>query len=336
VTFEERARAVMKLGFTDRQARFLTTVVLHSGVCMDRHYCAFAGIRHGQKTQDFFDDLVHRRFATVYRCAHGRARLFHLHRRGLYEAVGEPDSRFRRPTPIARAIERLMLLDSVLAAREITWLATERDKVTHFTQLLHSRIDREELPHLTFGRDGTTTTRYFPDKLPVGVLAGGGTLIFTYLVNRDVPVDFRQFLHRHAGIFRALPRWTIRLLVPVHLEDAVRQYEAAWREEFASPLRPSTADELRWYFEERQRLEEQPQNGARDVGDQARYARARDAFSAPRYRVFYRSWLRQGPAALRQLVSPVLADAIARGTGRLETQVLPHRYLHLAPLVASS
>ena len=88
MTFEERARAVVKLGFTERQGRFLATVALHSGVCMDRHYCSFAGIRHGQKTQDFFEDLVDRRFATAYRCAHGRARIFHLHRRALYEAIG--------------------------------------------------------------------------------------------------------------------------------------------------------------------------------------------------------------------------------------------------------
>jgi len=334
MTFEERARAVMKLGFTERQGRFLATVALHSGVCMDRHYCSFAGIRHGQKTQDFFEDLVDRRFATAYRCAHGRARIFHLHRRGLYEAIGEPDSRFRRPTPIARAIDRMMLLDGVFASRDITWLATERDKVTHFTRLFHSRIDREELPHLTFGRADAKTTRYFPDKLPIGVHSDGGTYVFTYLVNRDLPVDFRPFLYRHAGLFRALPRWTIRLLVPLHLADATAPYEAAWREEFASPLRLSTADELRWYFEERRRLEQG--SGTTTSVDQARYARARDAFGAPRYRVFYRTWLRQGPTALRELVSPVLADAIARRTGQLETQVLRHPYLHLAPLVTTS
>ncbi len=332
--FADRARAVTKLGFTERQGSFLATVALHSGVCMDRHYCAFAGIRHGQKTHDFFEDLVGRRFATAYRCAHGRARIFHLHRRGLYEAIGEPDSRFRRPTPIARAIERLMLLDAVLASRNITWLATEREKVTHFTRLLHTRINRDELPHLTFGRDGAKTVRYFPDKLPIGVHSDGGTHVFTYLLNRDVPVDFRPFLHRHAGLFRALPRWTIRLLVPTHLEDAIGLYEAAWREEFASPLRLSTADELRWYFEQRRQLEQR--SGGTDGLDQARYVRARDAFGAPRYRVLYRAWLRQGPSTLRELVSPVLSDAIGRGTAQLETQVLPHPYLHLAPLVATA
>jgi hypothetical protein len=332
VTFEERAAAVAKQGFTDRQARFLVTVMLHSGVCMLRHYCAFAGIVCGQKARDFFKDLTNRRWATAYTCAHGRARILHLHRRGLYQAIGERDSRLRRPTPIARAVERLMVLDAVLASTDVTWLATERDKLTHFTLLLKSRLDREELPHLRFASRTSTTIRYFPDRLPVGVDADGATHVFTYLVSRDVPVDFRPFLRRHASLLRALPRWRVRLLIPRHLVDVVGLYEAAWREELGSPLRLSTADELRWYFEHRRRFVETGSNGH----DETRYARARDAFGAPRYQVLYRSWLKHGPAALNEVVSPVLADAIARETGRLETQILSHPYMHLAPLVTTA
>jgi hypothetical protein len=332
VTFDERAAAVVKHGFTERQARFLVTVMLHSGVCMLRHYCAFAGIVCGQKARDFFKGLTDRRLATAYACAHGRARILHVHRRGLYQAIGERDSRLRRPTPIARAVERLMVLDAVLGSADVTWLATERDKLAHFTLLLKSRLDREELPHLRFGAEASTTIRYFPDRLPIGVEARGVTHVFTYLVNRDVPVDFRPFLRRHAPLLRALPRWRVRLLVPGHLADAVGLYEAAWREELGSPLRLSTADELRWYFEHRHRFAATGSNGR----DQARYARARDAFGAPRYQVLYRSWLKHGPAALSEVVSPVLADAIARGTGRLETQMLSHPYMHLAPLVTTA
>lgn len=332
MTFEERTAAVAKHGFTERQARFLVTVMLHSGVCMLRQYCAFAGIVCGQKARDFFKALIDRRCATAYACAHGRARILHVHRRGLYRVIGEADSRLRRPTPIARAVERLMVLDAVLASSDVTWLATERDKLAHFTMLLKSRLDRDELPHLKFGPDGAPTVRYFPDRLPVGVHADGVTHVFTYLVNRDVPVDFRAFLRRHAPLLRALPRWRVRLLVPRHLADVVDLYEAAWREELGSPLRLSTAEELRWYFERRQQLAASRPDGH----DESRYARARDAFGAPRYRVLYRTWLRHGPSALSELVSPVLADAIARGAGQLETHVLSHPYLHLAPLVATA
>jgi len=244
VTDADRTRRVMPLGFTDRQASFLVTVMLHAGVCMLRQYCAFAGIVHGQKTRDFFKRLVTGRFATVYPCAHGRGRLFHVHRRSLYQAIGEPHSRFRRPTPIPRAVERLMVLDAVLSSPDMMWLAAERDKLAHFTHLLHGRVDREQLPHLTFGTGTARTVRYFPDRLPIGVPKDGHGHVFTYLVNRSVPVDFRPFLRRHAEILRGLPRWTVRLLVPQHLSESVTLYEAAWREELASPLRLSTAEEL--------------------------------------------------------------------------------------------
>ena len=41
----DRTQAIAAFGFTERQARFLVTVMLHSGVFVERQYCAFAGIR---------------------------------------------------------------------------------------------------------------------------------------------------------------------------------------------------------------------------------------------------------------------------------------------------
>jgi integrase len=47
----ERTEAVAAFGFTERQARFLVSVLLHSGVFVERQYCSFAGIVHGQTRQ---------------------------------------------------------------------------------------------------------------------------------------------------------------------------------------------------------------------------------------------------------------------------------------------
>ena len=62
---EQRTEAVAAFGFTERQARFLMNVLLHSGVFVERQYCSFAGIVHGQKTTDFIKSLVERRFAIL-------------------------------------------------------------------------------------------------------------------------------------------------------------------------------------------------------------------------------------------------------------------------------
>ena len=43
----DRVHAIEAFGFTERQARFLVTVMLHAGVFVERQYCAFANIMHG-------------------------------------------------------------------------------------------------------------------------------------------------------------------------------------------------------------------------------------------------------------------------------------------------
>ncbi|WP_157899691.1 hypothetical protein [Luteitalea pratensis] len=80
-------------------------MMLHAGVCMVRQYCAFAGIAHGHNAREFFARLVERRIAMPYAAMHARARLYHIHHRRLYTAIGEPHSRFRKPLPAGRAME---------------------------------------------------------------------------------------------------------------------------------------------------------------------------------------------------------------------------------------
>ena len=334
MTFEERVQAIAGKHFTERQARFLVTVMLHSGVCMRRHYCAFAGIRHGQVDVNFFDRLTADKLATAFDCRHSRARIYHVHHRSLFEAIGEPHSRLRKPLALARAVENVMLLDAVLARPDITWLATERDKVEHFSFRVGHLLHRDEFPHLDFGDAGSTTTRYFPDRLPIGVDPDHHGHVFLYLVTRRVPVDFRPFLLRHADLFRALPKWTLRLLVPAHFAEAAEAFLSAARQELAAPLRSSVVEELRWYFNERQRIAGFD-DSSRSV-DPARYQRVRRAFGAPRYRVLYRTWTRVGDRAVNALQSRVLADALERQTGRIEYLSMPRPYLHLSPLVGTA
>lgn len=324
MTWDERVAQVRLHGFTDRQAGFLVTVMLHAGVCIGRQYCAFAGIAHGRKIVDFFGSLVARGYATARPCGR-RAHVLHIHHKPLYRAVGEPDNRHRRPTTLPRAIERLMLLDAVLAERDRTWLATEREKLAYFT--LTHRMQRQDLPSLTFRAEDAETVRYFPDKLPIALDRDGRTHIFLYLLTQDVPIDFRGFLERHAELLRALPAWTLRLLVPLHKTDAMPLYQAAFEEQLASPLRPSVVEDVRWFF----RTRRDPPKGADERFDQAVRA-----FGAPRFQALYRAWLERGEPVLDGALSGTLADAIARNTGQLECHVLPHRYEYLLRLVGTA
>ena len=227
-------------------------------------------------------------------------------------------------------MRKVLFILGQLNDSDVEWLATEREKLAHFTTRVHGRLEAEDLPALTFGTPPQTTVRYFPDKLPIGVDPGDDAHVFLYLITQMIPVDFRAFLHRHVELLRALSRWTVRLLVPRHLTRAEPLYREAFRQELTTPLSSATYDELRWYFELRR--------AGRDAREllSTRYQRARRAFAAPRFRGLYRGWLRGGDAALNAVRSPTLADAMRRGAGCLESEILAHAYHHLLPLVGTA
>jgi hypothetical protein len=75
MTFDQRVLAVTKLGFTERQARFLVTVMLHAGVCVPRQYATFAGTAYGHNVTMFFEKLTEGGYATASGCLHNRAAL---------------------------------------------------------------------------------------------------------------------------------------------------------------------------------------------------------------------------------------------------------------------
>lgn len=325
MTWDERREAICGLGFTERQAGFLVTVMLYAGVCFCRHYCTFARIRHGKAVTDFFRDLVDRRFATVRGCKHPTARLFHIHHKSLYRAIGEEDNRNRRPTVLARAIERVMMLDGVLADRAHTWLATEHDKVAYFTSQFG--IPRSDLPVRVYEGRNSETARYFPDKLPIAFDSDGRTHLFLYLATDRRPVGFRAFLESHAELLRALPTWTIRLLVPWVRQESLSLYQEAFAQQLASPVSPTMLNDLRWYFHARS-----THQGEVDE----RFHEAAYAFDTPRFQALYRAYLERGEGVLDATLSPTLPDAIARRTGQLECHVLPHRYAYLSSLVGTA
>jgi len=330
MNINDAVQAVADKGFTERQARFLVLVMRHSGVCVMRQYAAFAGIVFGQKTRRFFDRLVTGGYASTYDCSHNRARIFHVRHRALYEAIGEPDSRLRRPPAVPRALERLMLLDAILENPEIVWLSTPEEKVAHLTTL--AAISGEELPHVAIATAGDGVerqVRFFADRLPVGIHSEG-RVVLVYLVSDPLHEDLRGFLQRHAAMLSRLPAWTLRIVVPPHLESSADHWrQAAWNH-LATPLMEPTLGELRWYFE---RLRD-VRSESLAQGDDARFQRARRAFESARFPVLYRAWRQDGEAVLRSAASPAISNALTSGAAKIETLILPHAYGHLSPLVA--
>jgi len=328
---EARVQAVRGFGFTERQARFLVHVLVYSGVFLERQYCAFARIAHGQKTHDFLKTLTDRRYVTVI--TPGRVhqgRLFHVQYKPLYEAIGETNNRHRKPASTGRFVERLMLLDAVLADTDYTWLGTEQDKLAYFTLYeIKDRVRKEDYPHITFGEGEAKTVRYFPEKLPIGVPRDYGRRhVFLYLVTRDVPSDFRMFLYRHECLLGCLGEWTIRLLVPRQFRKAIALYRHAAREELASRLNASEAEDLQWFFRHLQ--------GSAEPADKPyglTLSKAVRKVGRARFRALYRAWQDDPYRATSHACSFSTKDHVERGWGRLEVVELRRQYLQLGALV---
>ena len=253
--------------------------MLHSGVFVGRQYAAFAGITHGQKVHDFIEKLLARRFITAIELGStGRKKIFHVHHKPLYAAIGEPDNRNRRPIPLDKAIQRLMILDGVLADRSLMWLGSEREKRAYFRARVGDRLRDDEYPRLVFGKAPNQTGRYFADKLPIGFEKHGYLHVFVYLARSSSPMDLRLFLLRHLELLNALSHWTIRVLFPRALAWAVDTFENGAREHLAMPVRPSVAEELQWFLRR-----SHPVGQSAGGGDEGRLRAARKEFRSPRF-----------------------------------------------------
>jgi hypothetical protein len=326
VSFDERVHAVAKKGFTERQARFLTTVVLHTGVCVPRQYARFCGIVYGAKTRKFFDKLVRLQYASMYDCRHNRARIYHVNQRALYAAIGDADSALRRPLTLNHASRRLMVLDAIVEDPEMIWLGTAEDKAAHLTTL--TGIKPQDLPHVTVGDGDRRRPRYFPDRLPIGIHPAGRGVLVHVLLDRTLK-DFRMFLERHSAVLRALPAWTVRVVIPLQCADLAQRAQQAFFTQLATPaLAPDTIGELRQRF-----AGVVTQHYPFDFGLMDRYVENRDQLAAPKYHVLFKLWKIEGDAAFAGLSSSAIHEAVRSGAGRVEPLALGRRYGHLSVLV---
>ncbi len=322
MTLDDRARALEPLGFTPRQARFLTTVALHGGYCLRRQYAAFAHVAYGKNVCDFLESLVERRLAARFISRADRGHVYHVHARAIYRLIGQPDNRNRRQGSSAAVIaRRLMLLDYVLRHAEIAWLATEDEKVALFVG--EFGVPPADLPQLVFAapRPGAAATvRYFPHKLPLARIAEPPSVQFVCLTTDIRGRQLDDFLRDHAALLRWLPAWTVVALAPktspglpacemVFARFAGRRYAI-----LGAPV-----DDIRWYVATR-RAVDQGDWARLSVADLDRFRRLRERLDTPAMDACYRAWLTRGDAVWDR------QNFETPGAGRLVTEVLPFDY----------
>jgi hypothetical protein len=210
---------------------------------------------------------------------------------------------------------------------DVRHIATEEEKVAFFAGVAPSVL-RERLRHV--GTGSGPRVRLFPADQPVAVTQTG-RIVFTYVVAKPDVEAFRAFVQRHADLLSGVAEWTVRLVLPKPFAEAARLFEASARRELTDCLRADLVNDLRWYFETRR---DAANRRALTFAD-PEFWEADVAFNSPRFRQLYKRWLVDGDSVFESLSSPVLAQALERGTGRIESHVLDVSYGHLSPAVST-
>ena len=135
------------------------------------------------------------RFAAT-RQMRGGGQFAHVGSKPAYAAVGLENSRYRRVPPLGTAMQRLLLHDYALETLDRwTWYGSTEQKVALFDGL---GVKPDVFPARAYGdprEDVGTSTRYFPDHLPVAV--GGWKVCFPFVFYEDRTVE--------AGVARLEP-----------------------------------------------------------------------------------------------------------------------------------
>ncbi|MGH9423020.1 MAG: hypothetical protein ACRD3J_23795, partial [Thermoanaerobaculia bacterium] len=122
----------------------------------------------------------------------------------MYERLGIPDSRNRRPRAPFAVKAKLMGLDYVLAHPDCAFFVTYHERMTFFTDVLG--IDREILPRKFYGPDTDRRPRYFVDGLPLGLTTdadGRPFLTFCYVDDGGSSVSaFQTYLRQYRSLLR--------------------------------------------------------------------------------------------------------------------------------------
>jgi hypothetical protein len=298
MTPEDRVAAVETLGYTAREARFLTIAALHSGYFLRRQFAAFAGVGSGKAVVSLTHKLLSRHHARVVATCHN-THLYHLTSKRLYTQLGEPNSRNRRArTPFATRA-RLLALDYVLAHPTLQFLATARERVAYFADQLG--VSRGHMPTPCDRPEGRAAPRYFTDGAPVGVSADGEVVLVFIDDGVSSVVAFDTFLRHYRALLVSLPR-PGRL---IYVASSHRNFRGAGVvfAQFQASLSDrgtvgsaSEAEALRAYFYARRSYE------ARDFTHLTKTAMdtlrdGRHTFQGRRYDALYADWQRRGDAA---------------------------------------
>ena len=195
----DRADALVRSGWTRREAEWLALVCLHSGVFLRSQYLAFIGGTNPALANRFVRRC--RKHAVEQPWNGSRLRICRIAARRIYRALGAEHVRHRRAAAPEVVLRRLLSLDYVLEHPHAAWLPTEDEKVNALTT---AGVSKQVLPHRLYQGAVGVQYRYFPHKLPVALDGERATFLFVQTDEDETVSAVRTWGSQHAALWTAL------------------------------------------------------------------------------------------------------------------------------------
>ena len=304
MTNQERIENVKSLGYSDREAAFVTLAALHSGYFLRRQYAAFAGKSWGWADDALTSKLLGNRHARELKTRNWRT-VYSFQSKALFEALGEIDNRNRRVHEPQTIKARLMALDYVISHPEVTWYPTETERISLFEDQL--KIEREHFPVWRYAskKSDAATLRWFVDKPPICVAGAESKVRFCFADPGFHTADsFASFLRNYRPLFARLEGFEV-----IYIAEASHPAERARRMfmTFFSPAKTVPEDpivgDLLTFFKDRSEHETLGL-AAFDTDRLDRYRNARKQFADERFQRLFEAWKQDPDGTVRRAVSP--------------------------------
>lgn len=320
----EHIEALQSFGYTQREARFLYIVAIHSGYFTQRHYTEFGPKKTGCIVHGFTNKLVSRGHATEHKYQNN-ARVFHFTHKAMYCAIGKENIRNRRKHTFEFMKTRLAILDFVFGHTQHDYLEGEAEKVQYFEERL--RIRPQDMPGRTYrgANKVPDTIRYFVDKFPLfldSTVAGEPRVTLTFIDPGFGNLEaFKTHLSLYAAFLSRISRFTFLFASPqAHLFKAAGKHFI----ETTDPRPGKLSEQVARYFELRARWEAKKYELLKDP-DIEFMNHAKQCFAGEVFEPAFKEW-KGGRLTQKDLVA--VLENRPRRTQQIEfkTFLLPHDY----------
>ena len=334
LTHAERVKALQRLEYTEREAKFLCLAALHGGFFLHRQYSHFSGKEIGGITAALVEKLLANNHAEAF-TGWKNTQVYHLASRPFYALLGEQDNRNRRQRPPRAIKNKLMGLDFVLEFPEREFLATEQEKVEYFTTQRSIKLSDLPSKKFTSQQTGAITERFFIDKYPLFLSnpdpESEERLVMFCFVDEGLSSGsrFETYLNQYKRLFKALRRFHLIYVAASEkmFRLSARTFVRFFRETSSgceSESNQSISQSMTQHFEDR-RLFESNELESFDRAKLIRFRNDRERFSGTEYEALFQSWKR--PAGVHPVGKPDPQENVAHQlNGTFSQHLLPYNY----------